>query len=120
MVGEREKGEREKYDWLEDFSILLTRHGIRSLSRDPDLELYDGSKLLASGWLAAVAGIAGALGGLVVSGALWAFLLYPAIWLVAVIVVSIIAWQVTNRLAGRAAAFLAGWCIFWGLLTGVV
>ena len=120
MASEQEKSEQEKYDWLEDFSILLTRHGIRSLSRDPDLELFTGSKFLASLWLAAVAGIAGALGGLVVSGALWAFLLYPAIWLAAVVAVSIIAWQVTNRLAGRAAAFLAGWCIFWGLLTGVM
>jgi tetratricopeptide (TPR) repeat protein len=112
--------ERDRYDWIEDFSILITRRGILSLSRDPDLELYTGSKLPASLWLAAVAGIAGALGGLVVSGALWAFLLYPVVWLLAVAVASIVVWHVTIRLAGSAVAFLAGWCIFWGLLTGVV
>jgi tetratricopeptide (TPR) repeat protein len=111
--------ERDKYGWIEDFSIRITRRGILSLSRDPDLELYTGSKLLASLWLAAVAGMAGALGGVVVSGALWAFLLYPVVWLLVVAAVSIIVWQVTRRLAGSAVAFLAGWCIFWGVLTGV-
>jgi tetratricopeptide (TPR) repeat protein len=111
---------RDKYDWIEDFSILITRQGILSLSRDPDLEIYTGSKLLASLWLAAVAGMAGALGGVLVSGALWAFLLYPVVWLLVVAATSIIVWQVTIRLAGSAVAFLAGWCIFWGLLTGAV
>ena len=49
--------ERDKFDWIEDFSIRLTRRGILSLSRDPDLELFTGSKFLASLWLAAVAGL---------------------------------------------------------------
>jgi tetratricopeptide (TPR) repeat protein len=111
--------EADKFDWIEDFSILITRQGIRSLSRDPDLELFTGSKLLASLWLAVVAGMAGMAGGLLVSRGLWAFLLYPAAWLVAVVAASILVWQVTRRLAGSAVAFLAGWCIFWGLLTGV-
>ena len=112
--------ESDRYDWIEDFSILITRRGIQSLSRDPDFEVYAGSKLLASLWLAAVAGIAGALGGLLVSGALWSFLLYPLVWLLVVAAVWVIVWQVTVRFAGSAVAFLAGWCIFWGLLTGAV
>jgi tetratricopeptide (TPR) repeat protein len=112
--------ERDKYDWIEDFSIQITRRGILSLRSDPDLELYTGSKLLASLWLAVVAGMAGALGGIVVSGALWDSFLYPAVWLLVVAVVSIIVWQATRRLAGSAVAFLAGWCIFWGMLTGVM
>jgi hypothetical protein len=37
--------------------------------------------LLASLWLGAVAGVAGSLGGLLPSGALWDFLLYPIVWL---------------------------------------
>jgi tetratricopeptide (TPR) repeat protein len=112
--------EADKYGWIEDFSIRITRQGILSLSRDPDLELYTGSKLLASLWLAVVAGMAGALGGVLVSSALWASLFYPVVWLLVVAGVSILVWQLTNRLAGSAVAFLAGWCIFWGLLTGVV
>jgi hypothetical protein len=118
---ERRMGaERDKYDWIEDFSILLTRRAILSISRDPELELFAGSKLLASVWLAAVAGVAGSLGGLLPSGALWGFFVYPIIWLMAVVITWIIAWRVTIRLVGSAIAFLAGWCMFWGLLTGAV
>ena len=89
--------ERDKYDWIEDFSILITRRGILSLCRDPDLELYIGSKLLAALWLVAVSAMAGVLGGLVVSGALWAFLLYPVVWLLVVAVVVLLV----NLLTGR-------------------
>ncbi len=110
--------ERDKFDWFEDFSILITAQGIRQIRGD--LELFTGSKLLASLWLAAVAGLAGAFGGLLVSGALWASLLYPLAWLLAVALASIIVWQATLRLAGSAPAFLAGWCMFWGTLSGAV
>src|SRR5689334_24633953 len=107
-------------DWIEDFSILLTRPAIRRQRSDPDLEQLTGSKPLASLWLGAVACVAGALGGLLPTSALWASVLYPVAWLVVVVVLWIAVVRLTTPMAGSAVGFLAGWCVFWGLLSGIV
>jgi hypothetical protein len=99
--------------------MQITRRGILSLRSDPDLELYTGSKLLASLWLAVVAGMAGALGGIVVSGALWDLSLsgrLVAWW-----------WPSSRSSSGkRPSACRFGGCLsgrlvhFLGMLTGVM
>jgi tetratricopeptide (TPR) repeat protein len=67
-----------------------------------------------------VAATAGALGGVLVSGALWTSFYYAFAWLAAIVAISIVVWRLTTVWAGAPVAFLAGWCMFWGILTGAV
>jgi hypothetical protein len=62
---------RERDGWLSDFSLVLSREHFRSVRRDPEYEVFSGSKPLALLWLVVVAAVGGALGGTLVSGALW-------------------------------------------------
>ncbi len=112
--------DRDRYAWIDDFSIVLRRDAIRRKAGDPAFEFYTGSKIAASFWLAIVSCIAGMLGGLLPSGILWSSFIYPAAWLFVVVGVGFAVTLLTIRLAGRSIVFLAGWCIFWGILTGIV
>ena len=62
---------RERDGWLGDFSFVLSRDHFRSVRRDRQYEVFSGSKPLAFLWLVVVAAAGGALGGTLVSGALW-------------------------------------------------
>ena len=104
--------------WLYDFSLVLTRSAMRSFRRDPEFEVFAGSKTHAALWLAIVAAASGAFGGMLVSGALWRALLQLPLWLVAFIVLCIVVGKGTLALSGAYLAFLAGWCNGWGLLIG--
>jgi len=106
--------------WVEDFSIVLRRDAIRSIRGSPGYEVFIGSKLAVSLWLGIVALAAGALGGVLVSGALWTAFYYIVGWIAGVTLISIAVWRLTNAWAGAAIRFLAGWCIFWGIFTGAV
>jgi tetratricopeptide (TPR) repeat protein len=105
-------------DWLEDFSIVLTRDAMRRYRSDPKFEVFAGSKPLGILWLAVVSVVAGAFGGTLVSSALWQSLLQPPLWLAAVIVFCIAVRKTTLRMSGPYLAFLSGWCIGWGALIG--
>jgi tetratricopeptide (TPR) repeat protein len=106
--------------WIEDFSIVLTPRAIRRLRSDPALDLLTSPKWLVALWLGVIACIAGALGGLLVSGTLWSSLVYPPIWLAAVVAICWIVGKATMRLLGGSVGFLAGWSIFWGMFAGAV
>ena len=111
---------KRTYDgWLDDFSHVLTRKAVEGNRRGPGFEVFAGSKPLAVAWLAIISAIAGALGGTLVSGALWSFWLQVPLWLVAVVVFCIVVWKATTAFSGQYLAFLAGWCIAWGLLIGL-
>ena len=105
-------------DWLEDFSIVLTRYAMRSNRRDPKFEVFAGSKPLSILWLSAISAIAGAFGGTLVSGALWHSLLQIPLWLAAMIVFCIAVRKATLLVTGSYLAFLAAWCTGWGVLIG--
>ena len=106
--------------WVEDFSIVLRRDAIRSIGSGPAYEIFTGSKLAVSLWLAMVAIAAGALGGLLVSSALWSSFYYIPAWIAGVIAISMIFWRLGVARAGAPVGFLVGWCMFWGILTGAV
>jgi tetratricopeptide (TPR) repeat protein len=105
-------------DWLEDFSIVLTRDAMRGNRRDPKFEVFAGSKPLSILFLAVIAAVAGAFGGTLVSGALWHGWLQVPIWLAAMIAFCLAVRRSALELSGPYLAFLAGWCIGWGALIG--
>jgi fatty acid desaturase len=92
--------------WVEDFSILLRRDAIRSIRRGPGYKVLTGSKLAVSLWLTIVAIAAGALGGLLVSSALWTSFYYIPAWIAGLIAISIIFGRLTVARAGAKWAFL--------------
>jgi tetratricopeptide (TPR) repeat protein len=109
--------------WLEDFSIVLTRHAMRGYRSAPEFEVFAGSKPLSILWLAAIAALAGAFGGTLVSGALW-FPLLHALWKVPLWLAALVGFCIATRWAalkqtGSYLAFLTGWCTGWGLLIGI-
>jgi tetratricopeptide (TPR) repeat protein len=116
-------GARGSPSWLEDFSIVLTRHAMRSYRRAPEYEVFAGSKPLSILWLAAISAVAGAFGGTLVSGALWLpllnALLQVPLWLAAMVGFCIVTRWATLKVSGPYLAFLTGWCIGWGLLIGI-
>ena len=110
-----------KYDhdsWIYDFSLVLTQRAMRSFRRDPEFDVFAGSKARAALWLAIVTAASGAFGGMLVSGALWRSLLQLPLWLVAFIVLCIVVRRATLALSSAYLASLAGWCNGWGLLIG--
>jgi tetratricopeptide (TPR) repeat protein len=112
-------GSRHDRDsWIYDFSLVLTQSAMRSFRRDPEFEVFAGSKTGAALWLAIIAAASGAFGGMLVSGALWRSLLQLPLWLVAYIVLCLVVRRATLALSGAYLAFLAGWCNGWGMLIG--
>jgi tetratricopeptide (TPR) repeat protein len=107
--------------WLEDFSILLRPDAIRSLRRNPEFEVFTGSKMLAGLWLAVVAAAAGAVGGVVV-GPESLRRIWPAF--LGVLFVGPLLWiaidRSTRAMFGAPIAFLAGWSVFFGSLVAAL
>ena len=108
-------------DWLEDFSIILRSDAIRRMRRKPEFEVFTGSKILAGLWIAIVAALAGAFGGMLVGPEL-----LPRIWptFVGALIVGPIIWiaidRSTRALFGAPIAYLTGWSIFFGALVAVL
>jgi tetratricopeptide (TPR) repeat protein len=111
---------RERNVWLGDFSFVLSKDHFRSVRRDPEYEVFSGSKLLAFFWLVVVAAAGGALGGTLVSGALWGPWWQVLTWIATVVGTAIAVYWPTLALSGPPLSFMAGWSLFWGLLIGAV
>src|SRR5262245_12784681 len=102
--------------WLEDFSLVLSKDRLRSVRLDPGYEVFSGSKPLAVFWLVVVAAVGGALGGTLVSGALWGPWWQVPAWIVALVAAAVTLVWPTYALAGQPLGFMSGWSLFWGLL----
>jgi tetratricopeptide (TPR) repeat protein len=111
---------RERDVWLGDFSFVLSKDHFRSVRRDPQYEVFSGSKLLAFVWLVVVAAAGGALGGTLVSAALWRPWWQVLAWIATVVATAIAVYRPTLVLSGPPLSFMAGWSLFWGLLIGAV
>ena len=106
--------------WLGDFSLVLSKDHFRSVRRDPEYEAFSGSKPLAFLWLVVAAVAGGALGGTLVSGALWGPWWQVPAWIAALVATAVaVCWPV-RALSGQPLGFMTGWSLFWGLLIGVV
>ena len=111
---------RERDVWLGDFSLVFSKDHFRSVRRDRQYEVFSGSKPLAFLWLVVAAAAGGALGGTLVSGALWGpWWLVPA-WITALVAVAIAVVRPILALFPGPLGFMAGWSLFWGLLIGAV
>lgn len=109
----------DRDDWLEDFSFVLQPKVILKLRRSPEFEYFSGSKYRALPWLAVVASVFGALGGLLASGSLWSDWRLVLAWLpVAALVFAAMLW-LTRAIVAAPLMFLAGWCMFFGMAIGV-
>lgn len=109
----------DRDDWLEDFSLVLQPKAVLRLRREPEFEYFSGSKYHALPWLAVVAAVFGALGGLMVSGTLWSRWWLVAAWLpVAALIFAAMLW-LSRAIVAKPLLFLAGWCMFFGLAIGV-
>ena len=106
--------------WLEDFGYVLTADEMRSKRQSYEFEVFAGSKPLAGSWLAVVAALGGALGGTLVSGALWRSLVHAPVWLIVTTVAGILTRRATMAVSGAPLAFLVTWSFFWSMLIGMV
>jgi len=113
-----ERGRRDT--WLEDFSYVLTADAMRLERRDYKYDVFAGSKPLAWAWLTVIAVLGGALGGTLVSGALWHSLVQVPLWLAVTVGACILTRRLTLAVSGTPLASLAGWTIAWGMLIGVL
>jgi tetratricopeptide (TPR) repeat protein len=112
---------RERDVWLGDFSLVLSKDHFRSVRRDPQYEVFSGSKPLAFLWLVAAAAAGGALGGTLVSGALWGPWWQVPAWIAALVATAIAVYWTARAFSGPGPlGFMAGWSLFWGLLIGAV
>ena len=111
---------RERDTWLGDFSLVLSRDHFRSVGRDPEYEVFSGSKPLAFLWLVVAAAAGGALGGTLVSGALWGPWWQVPAWIAVLIAMAVAVYRTALTLFGPPLGFMAGWSLFWGLLSGAV
>jgi tetratricopeptide (TPR) repeat protein len=107
---------RKRDGWLGDFSFVLSKDYFRSVRREPQYEVFSGSKSLALVWLLVVAAAGGALGGTLVSGALWGPWWQPLAWIGVLVAAGTIAVPSTLSLSGQPLGFMVGWSLFWGLL----
>ena len=103
--------------WLDDFSIVLRPDAIRRMRRNPEFEVFAGSKVLAGLWLAAVAALTGAFAGMLAGPEfltrVWPtfvglLVAGPAIWLA--------IHRSTRAIFGAPIAYLAGWTTFFASL----
>ncbi len=106
--------------WLEDFSYILDRDEMRRERSNDKYQVFAGSKPLAWLWLTLVAAIGGALGGTLVSGALWDRLVQVPLWLAVTIALCVVVRRLTLSISGAALGTLAAWCISWGMIIGAV
>jgi hypothetical protein len=106
--------------WLGDFSLVLSRNHLRSVRRDPQYEVFSGSKPLSFVWLVVAGAAGGALGGTLVSGALWGPWWQVPAWIAALVATAIAVVRPTLAFSGQPLGFMAGWSLFWGLLIGAV
>ena len=120
FISHRAKGDGRWPVWLGDFSFVLSKDNLASVRRGPDYEVFSGSKPLAVLWLAVVAAAGGALGGTLVSGALWGPWWQVPAWITALVATAVAVSRPTLALSGQPLGFMAGWSLFWGLLIGAV
>jgi tetratricopeptide (TPR) repeat protein len=112
---------RSEDSWLEDFSILLRPDAIRSMRRKPEFDVFTGSKVSAGLWIAAVAALAGAVGGMLAGPEL-----LTRVWptFVGLLVVGPALWVAIDRstraVFGAQIAYLTGWSIFFGSLVAAL
>ena len=109
---------RDHDSWIYDFSLVLTPDAIRRIAAGPGYEAFTGSKVRAYPWLVVVAVIAGAFGGMMVSGALWSRWWQVPVWLAAVAAFVAVVRRITRAVYPPPIGFLVGWCIFFGIVTG--
>jgi Tfp pilus assembly protein PilF len=107
--------------WLEDFSIVLRPDAIRSMRRKPEFDVFTGSKFLAGLWIAVVAALAGAVGGMLAGPEL-----LTRVWptFVGLLVAGPAIWVTIDRstraILGASIAHLTGWSIFFGSLVAAL
>lgn len=106
--------------WLNDYSYIPDKQTFRHARANPDFEVFTGPKLLAILWLALVAMWAGALGGTLVSGALWSVWWRVALWIALAIASFWAARRAALAVSGQPIAFYTGWFCFWAMLMGIV
>ena len=112
---------RDREDgWLEDFSYVLDKDAMRIERGSDKYDVFIGSKPLAWLWLAAVATVGGALGGTLVSGALWERWVQVPLWLAVTIALCVVIRRLTLSMSGTALGSLAAWCVSWGMIIGAV
>jgi tetratricopeptide (TPR) repeat protein len=112
---------RARDPWLGDFSLVLSRDHFRSVRLDRQYEVFSGSKPLAFLWLMVAAAAGGALGGTLVSGALWRPWWQVPAWIAVLVATAIAVYWTARALSGPGLlGFMAGWSLFWGLLVGAV
>ena len=111
---------RERDKWLGDFSFVLSRDHFRSVRRNPDYEVFTGSKPVSFLCLVMAAASGGAFGGTLVSGALWGPWWQVPAWITALVLAAITFYWTGRALSGPPVDFMAGWTLFWGLLIGAV
>lgn len=111
---------RERDVWLSDFSFVLSKDHFRSVRRDPEYEVFSGSKPRAFFSLMLAAGAGGAFGGTLVSGALWGPWWQVPTWIAALVATAIAVYRAALAFFGPPLGFMAGWSLFWGLLIGTI
>ena len=109
---------RGRDSWIEDFSFVITRDTVHSTRTRPEYEVFTGPKWAVLPWLSLVATISGVFGGTLVSGALWSRWWQVPLWLAALVGFVFVVRRATMKIAGQPIGFLAGWCIFFGVLIG--
>jgi Flp pilus assembly protein TadD len=111
---------KDPTDWLEDFTIHLSKEEISSMLSDVEETLvFTGSKPMAAVWLTVAGVLGGLFGGVVVSGAVW-----RSVWLVlGYLIVMPLVWlamrRLTFRIFGPAIRWQAVLAFFWAFLLGM-
>lgn len=105
--------------WLADFSLVLKLDFIRQVRGNPDYEAFTGSKAAPFPGLLLVGFIAGGLGGVAVSAALWSLWWQVPLWLIAFASFVYAVRRVVVATCVPPIGFLAGWCLFFGVMMGV-
>src|SRR4029434_339676 len=100
---------KRAHSWLEDFSIVLRPDAIRSMRRNPEFDVFTGSKLLAGLLIGAVSALAGGVVG-ILAGPERLSRVWPTC--VGLLVVGPAMWVTIDRstraMFGASIAYLAG------------